>query len=144
MSVHPTLKLPVLFGTKNVNQPLPESDRYYMSYKELDSIFSKYNSLYKDKERQEYVGYILFDPEESNWKDREYTEQNSTYYVFSNSKAYDNSMSGSSVYACCCDGTDYNLKISDFWRDWKKEQVYMHKEDYAEIKMLINRKQKQG
>lgn len=143
MAHHPTKTIHLAQGTVEINQPLPEGDRYYLSYEELTRLFNEYNRTNAQSERKSFTAYLKFDPV-SSWQDENVTEQSSTYYIDSENKAFQDGMAGNSIYSTCCDGTDYMAKLSNYLEDWTIELVYMHKEDYDEITELINDKQSKG
>ena len=75
--------------------------------------------------------------------DKSYTEEERTYVVGSNNKAFIEGMGGYSIYASSLDGSDKNVRLEAYMADeyggkdgWKIEKCYM-KENSREMLDII-------
>lgn len=105
--------------------------RIEYTYEELTSIF---RSIERDgKEQIHIVGYIVF-TEDSFTKP--YTEEERTYIVSSNNKAFQPNKGGYSIYANCIDGKDLCVRLERYMAKekggkdgWKVERCYIDADD---------------
>lgn len=103
-------------------------------YTEPEIVDMTYNEL-KDKFRQaerehkSTVGYIVFSADSF---DKPYTEEQRTYVVSSNNKAFIEGMGGYSIYGSSLDGVDKCVRLEGYMaaeyggeNGWKVERCYM-------------------
>lgn len=91
---------------------------------------------------QETVGgYIVFTADSF---DKSYTEEERTYVVGSNNKAFIEGMGGYSIYASSLDGSDKNVRLEAYMADeyggkdgWKIEKCYVKDESNREMLDII-------
>jgi len=106
-----------------------------MSYPQLKAHFRQ-----AEKERNHTTGYIVFTDDSF---DKPYTEEQRTYVVSSNNKAFIEGMGGYSIYASSLDGSDKCVRLEAYMADehggengWKIEKCYM-KENSREMLDII-------
>ena len=101
-----------------------EPENVEMSYQQLKAHLRQ-----AEKDRSHTVGYIVFTADSF---DKSYTEEERTYVVGSNNKAFIEGMGGYSIYASSLDGSDKNVRLEAYMADeyggkdgWKIEKCYM-------------------
>lgn len=97
----------------------------YMSYKELKKKFRDFE--YDNAGDKHLTGYVLID---QNSFDKDYSEEERTYEVSSNNKAFLPNKGGYSIFAYCLGDDDYcrlEWYIEDERRGgtWKIEKCWM-------------------
>lgn len=95
-----------------------------MMYQELKDKFRE-----AETNNKHITGYIVFSQDSFT---APYTEEERTYVVSSNNKAFIPGMSGYSIFASSLDGSDINVRIEQYMSDeyggtdgWKVERCYM-------------------
>lgn len=94
-----------------------------MTYTQMLKLINEHNTSkgirqqYQDKQPLHFV--IVF--KSSNWKEP-YTEQERSYKVRSDNKAFLPDMCGGSLYGDCLDGLDHNVRLD--WYNWEIENIY--------------------
>lgn len=83
-----------------------EPENVEMSYPQLKAHFRQ-----AEKERNHTTGYIVFTADSF---DKPYTEEQRTYVVSSNNKAFIEGMGGYSIYASSLDGSDKCVRLEAF------------------------------
>ncbi len=108
-----------------------EPENVEMSYPQLKAHFRQ-----AEKERNHTTGYIVFTDDSF---DKPYTEEQRTYVVSSNNKAFIEGMGGYSIYASSLDGSDKCVRLEAYMADehggkdgWKIEKCYV--KDTATVK----------
>ena len=111
------------------SEPEPEA----VSYNEMKNRFRE-----AEKNGQHIEGFIVFTEDSF---DKPYTEEQRTYGVNSNNKAFIEGMGGYSIYGSCIDGSDSNVRLESYMADerggkggWKIEKCYMP--DNSEREMI--------
>lgn len=107
-----------------------------MSYGELKNHFRQ-----AEKDRNHAVGYIVFTEDSF---DKPYTEEQRTYVISSNNKAFIEGMGGYSIYGSSLDGTDKCVRLEAYMADehggkdgWKIEKCYVKDESNREMMDII-------
>ena len=97
------------------------------TYEELKQIFSAVELM--GKEKIHVVGYIVFTEDSF---DKPYTEEERTYIVRSNNKAFQPNKVGYSIYANSVDGKDMGVRLERYMAveeggadGWKVEKCYI-------------------
>jgi len=90
-----------------------------ITWSEMERRFLKHN---KRKDNPIYA-VVVFKKE--NW-DVPYTEEERSYKVSSNNKAFKEGMISKSIFADCLDGKDLGVRLD--WYDWEVEYCYMVEE----------------
>lgn len=110
-----------------------EPETVEMSYGELKNHFRQ-----AEKDRNHAVGYVVFTEDSF---DKPYTEEQRTYVISSNNKAFIEGMGGYSIYGSSLDGTDNLVRLEAYMADehggkdgWKIEKCYV--KDESNRKML--------
>lgn len=113
-----------------------EPENVEMSYPELKAHLRQ-----AEKERNHTVGYIVFTADSF---DKPYTEEERTYVVGSNNKAFIEGMGGYSIYASSLDGSDKNVRLEAYMADeyggkegWKIEKCYVKGDSNREMLDII-------
>ena len=113
-----------------------EPENVEMSYQQLKAHLRQ-----AEKERNHTVGYVVFTADSF---DKPYTEEERTYVVGSNNKAFIEGMGGYSIYASSLDGSDKNVRLEAYMADeyggkdgWKIEKCYVKDESNREILDII-------
>ena len=86
-----------------------EPENVEMSYPQLKAHFRQ-----AEKERNHTTGYIVFTADSF---DKPYTEEQRTYVVSSNNKAFIEGMGGYSIYASSLDGSDKCVRLEAYMAD---------------------------
>lgn len=90
-----------------------------ITFGEMEDLMMKYNKLgIKAK------AYIVF--KEKNW-DKTYSLESRTYEVFSDSKYFNPSMNGTSLYGYALDGSDDGVDLNQY--NWEVDYCYMDEEN---------------
>ena len=107
-----------------------------MSYPQLKAHFRQ-----AEKDRSHTVGYIVFTADSF---DKPYTEEQRTYVVSSDNKAFIEGMGGYSIYASSLDGSDKNVRLEAYMADehggkdgWKIEKCYVKDDSNREMLDII-------
>ena len=113
-----------------------EPENVEMSYQQLKAHLRQ-----AEKDRSHTVGYIVFTADSF---DKSYTEEERTYVVGSNNKAFIEGMGGYSIYASSLDGSDKNVRLEAYMADeyggdngWKIEKCYVKDESSREMLDII-------
>ena len=113
-----------------------EPENVEMSYPQLKAHFRQ-----AEKERNHTTGYIVFTADSF---DKPYTEEQRTYVVSSNNKAFIEGMGGYSIYASSLDGSDKCVRLEAYMADeyggkdgWKIEKCYVKDERNREMLDII-------
>ena len=113
-----------------------EPENVEMSYQQLKARLRQ-----AEKDRSHTVGYIVFTADSF---DKSYTEEERTYVVSSNNKAFIEGMGGYSIYASSLDGSDENVRLEAYMADeyggkdgWKIEKCYVTDDSNREILDII-------
>ena len=113
-----------------------EPENVEMSYQQLKARLRQ-----AEKDRSHTVGYIVFTADSF---DKSYTEEERTYVVSSNNKAFIEGMGGYSIYASSLDGSDENVRLEAYMADeyggkdgWKIEKCYVKDDSNREMLDII-------
>lgn len=113
-----------------------EPENVEMSYPQLKAHFRQ-----AEKERNHTTGYIVFTADSF---DKPYTEEQRTYVVSSNNKAFIEGMGGYSIYASSLDGSDKCVRLESYMVDehggkdgWKIEKCYVKDDSNREMLDII-------
>ena len=113
-----------------------EPENVEMSYQQLKAHLRQ-----AEKDRSHTVGYIVFTADSF---DKSYTEEERTYVVGSNNKAFIEGMGGYSIYASSLDGSDKCVRLEAYMADeyggkdgWKIEKCYVKDESNREMLDII-------
>ena len=113
-----------------------EPENVEMSYQQLKAYLRQ-----AEKERNHTVGYVVFTADSF---DKSYTEEERTYVVGSNNKAFIEGMGGYSIYASSLDGSDKNVRLEAYMADehcgkdgWKIEKCYVKDDSNREMLDII-------
>lgn len=113
-----------------------EPENVEMSYQQLKAHLQQ-----AEKDKSHTVGYIVFTADSF---DKSYTEEERTYVVGSNNKAFIEGMGGLSIYASSLDGSDKNVRLEAYMADeyggkdgWKIEKCYVKDESNRKILDII-------
>lgn len=113
-----------------------EPENVEMSYPQLKAHFRQ-----AEKERNHTTGYIVFTVDSF---DKPYTEEQRTYVVSSNNKAFIEGMGGYSIYASSLDGSDKCVRLEAYMADehggkdgWKIEKCYVKDNSNREMLDII-------
>ena len=113
-----------------------EPENVEMSYPQLKAHFRQ-----AEKERNHTTGYIVFTADSF---DKPYTEEQRTYVVSSNNKAFIEGMGGYSIYASSLDGSDKCVRLEAYMADehggkdgWKIEKCYVKDDSNREMLDII-------
>ena len=113
-----------------------EPENVEMSYPQLKAHFRQ-----AEKERNHTTGYIVFTADSF---DKPYTEEQRTYVVSSNNKAFIDGMGGYSIYASSLDGSDKCVRLEAYMADehggkdgWKIEKCYVKDDSNREMLDII-------
>lgn len=113
-----------------------EPENVEMSYQQLKARLRQ-----AEKDRSHTDGYIVFTADSF---DKSYTEEERTYVVSSNNKAFIEGMGGYSIYASSLDGSDKNVRLEAYMADeyggndgWKIEKCYVKDESNREMLDII-------
>ena len=113
-----------------------EPENVEMSYPQLKARLRQ-----AEKDRSHTVGYIVFTADSF---DKSYTEEERTYVVSSNNKAFIEGMGGYSIYASSLDGSDENVRLEAYMADeyggkdgWKIEKCYVKDDSNREMLDII-------
>lgn len=80
------------------------------------------NQLSKKNDWKEAV--VVFTEDSFN---RKYPEITRSYEVTSDNKYFDANMNGNSLYGDCLDGTDDDVRLDWYTKEWKVEYCYITK-----------------
>lgn len=98
-----------------------------MTYNEMKKYFREYNKTHNHIE-EAINGYIVITQDSFN---REYTEEERTYEISSDNKAFIPGMLGYSIYGNCLDGIDRGVRMDYYLEEepngcgWKIERCYI-------------------
>lgn len=92
-----------------------------LSWNELKELFITHNEETKEDSKKAVNAIVVFS--QDNFKD-EYTEEQRSYRVSSNNKAFQHK-SGNSIFMSCLDGSDDNVRFD--WYNWKVDYCYLEK-----------------
>ena len=113
-----------------------EPENVEISYQQLKAHLRQ-----AEKDRSHTVGYIVFTADSF---DKSYTEEERTYVVSSNNKAFIEGMGGYSIYASSLDGSDENVRLEAYMADeyggkdgWKIEKCYVKDDSNREMLDII-------
>ena len=113
-----------------------EPENVEMSYQQLKAYLRQ-----AEKDRSHTVGYIVFTADSF---DKSYTEEERTYVVGSNNKAFIEGMGGYSIYASSLDGSDKCVRLEAYMADehggkdgWKIEKCYVKDDSNREMLDII-------
>ena len=113
-----------------------EPENVEMSYPQLKARLRQ-----AEKDRSHTVGYIVFTADSF---DKSYTEEERTYVVSSNNKAFIEGMGGYSIYDSSLDGSDENVRLEAYMADeyggkdgWKIEKCYVKDDSNREMLDII-------
>ena len=113
-----------------------EPENVEMSYQQLKARLRQ-----AEKDRSHTVGYIVFTADSF---DKSYTEEERTYVVSSNNKAFIEGMGGYSIYASSLDGSDKNVRLEAYMANeyggddgWKIEKCYVKDDSNREMLDII-------
>ena len=113
-----------------------EPENVEMSYPQLKAHFRQV-----EKERNHTTGYIVLTADSF---DKPYTEEQRTYVVSSNNKAFIEGMGGYSIYASSLDGSDKCVRLEAYMADehggkdgWKIEKCYVKDDSNREMLDII-------
>lgn len=113
-----------------------EAETREMSYPELKSLFRQ-----AEKEKNHATGYIVFTQDSF---EKPYTEEERTYVVSSNNKAFIEGMGGYSIYGSSLDGSDKCVRLEAYMADergekdgWKIEKCYVKDDSNREMLDII-------
>lgn len=113
-----------------------EPENVEMSYQQLKAHLRQ-----AEKDRSHTVGYIVFTADSF---DKSYTEEERTYVVSSNNKAFIEGMGGYSIYASSLDGSDKNVRLEAYMANeyggddgWKIEKCYVKDDSNREMLDII-------
>lgn len=113
-----------------------EPENVEMSYPQLKARLRQ-----AEKDRSHTVGYIVFTADSF---DKPYTEEQRTYVVSSDNKAFIEGMGGYSIYASSLDGSDKNVRLEAYMADehggkdgWKIEKCYVKDDSNREMLDII-------
>ena len=113
-----------------------EPDDIEMSNREMKERFRQ-----AERENNHTVGYIVFTQDSF---DKPYTEEQRTYVVSSDNKAFIEGMGGYSIYASSLDGSDRCVRIEAYMADehggqdgWKIERCYMKDTSNREMMDIV-------
>lgn len=111
--------------------------RIEYTYEELTSLFRAIEE--KGKEQIHIVGYIVFTKDSFT---KPYTEEERTYIVSSDNKAFQPNKGGYSIYANCLDGKDLCVRIERYMAKekggadgWKVEKCYIDADNLVGSKL---------
>lgn len=113
-----------------------EPDNFEITYNEMKSRFRQ-----AERDKKTTVGYIVFTEDSF---DAPYTEEQRTYEVRSNCKAFMDGMCGYSIFGISLDGEDVNVRLDTYMADehggkngWKIERCYMPNTNQREIADIV-------
>lgn len=113
-----------------------EPDNVELPYNEMKALFRQ-----AEKEGRHTIGYIVFTEDSF---DKPYTEEERTYVVSSNNKAFIEGMGGYSIYASSLDGSDTCVRLERYMSvehggkdGWKIEKCYVKDENSKEMIEVI-------
>ena len=111
-------------------------------YAEPETVEMPYNEMTKcfreaeEKGIKHEKGYIVFSQDSF---EKPYTEEQRTYVISSDNKAFQPSMGGYSIFGSCLDGTDPCVRLDSYMRGenaWKIEKCYMKHESKEMIEIM--------
>ena len=97
-----------------------------LTFTELNGIINEHNKkngIEQQFQDQNPLQCVIVFKQESFKK--EYSETSRSYRFRSDNKYFLPNMGGNSIFASCLDGTDQNLKVSDYFGEWKIEYCYV-------------------
>lgn len=113
-----------------------EPENIELSYNEMKRIFRQI-----EKEGNHTTGYVVFTEDSF---DKPYTEEQRTYVISSDNKAFIEGMGGYSIYASSLDGSDPCVRLDHYMlaerggkNGWKIEKCYMKDESNKEMIEII-------
>lgn len=113
-----------------------EPETVEMSYHDMKQLFRQ-----AEKERKSTVGYIVFSADSF---DKPYTEEQRTYVVGSDNKAFRDGMGGYSIFGSSLDGSDVCVRLEAYMADerggkdgWKIEKCYVKDDSHREMADII-------
>lgn len=98
-----------------------------MTYSEMKKYLREYNKTHNYIE-EVINGYVVITKDSFN---KEYTEEERTYEVSSDNKAFIPGMLGYSIYGNCLDGKDRGVRMDNYLEEehngggWKVEKCYI-------------------
>ena len=123
---------------------LPLNRAIYSEAPEVEMTYAQMAERFREVEKsreKSVIGYIVFTADSF---DKPYSEEERTYVVSSNNKAFMPNMGGYSIYASSLDGSDKNVRIEQYMADvyggkdgWKIERCYMKDDSKREMLDII-------
>ena len=98
-----------------------------MTYNEMKKYLREFNKTH-DFTKESINGYVVITQDSFN---AEYTEEERTYEVSSDNKAFIPGMLGYSIYGNCLDGKDRGVRMDNYLEEehngggWKVERCYI-------------------
>ena len=111
-------------GKKRRNDMNKQTEKAKMTYRELKEYFCN-----AEKQKRHVTGFIVFSQESFT---KPYTEEQRTYEVSSDNKAFLEGMGGYSIFGTSLDGSDICVRLDAYMLDekggpdgWKVEYCYL-------------------
>lgn len=111
-------------GKKRRNDMNKQTEKAKMTYRELKEYFCN-----AEKQKRHVTGFIVFSQESFT---KPYTEEQRTYEVSSDNKAFLEGMGGYSIFGTSLDGSDVCVRLDAYMADekggadgWKVEYCYL-------------------
>lgn len=94
-----------------------------ITFAELERIMREYNRTHKEEqEKPKISGVIVY--KASSWE-KPYTEEQRSYRVWNNNRAWQDGKIANSIFACCLDGTDLGVRLDWYFGEWEVDYCYM-------------------
>lgn len=122
---------------------LPLNRAIYSETEDIELPYNEMKALFRqaEKEGRHTTGYVVFTEDSF---DKPYTEEQRTYVISSDNKAFIEGMGGYSIYASSLDGSDPCVRLERYMSDehggkdgWKIEKCYMKDDKNKEIMDIV-------
>lgn len=125
---------------------LAEQKKESLENADVKVSYSKMCSLFRAVEKshaERVTGYVVFTDDSFT---APYSEEERTYVIHSDNKAYQPNMGGYSIYGSSLDGSDINVRLEQYMaverggkNGWKIERCYMKQGDFDRAQAIVNK-----
>ena len=84
------------------------------------------NITTKGQDKHPLIGVVVY--KQGDWFNKQYTENERSYRVSSDNKAFISGQIGRSIFADCLDGLDIGVRLDWYNSDWEVDYCYMLEE----------------
>lgn len=127
-----------------------EQEKLAAALKDVVLKYGEMKDLFKavEKTHEDHVcGHIVFSADSFT---APYSEEERTYVVSSNNKAFQPNMGGYSIYGTSLDGSDVNVRLEQYMHlerggkdGWKVERCYMKRDEFDKANKIVGEKKRE-